>query len=375
MDVTNITVDDQIERMTFEKRGIFLKKPNDALMPICPVWTSSDSKPEFSGKEVEVQAFVTGFTDFITENGSFNTIVRSGNADIFDTFAMQRAIEYKWETYGLLVQNITTTIYILMVALFVLAVAFEIEGGHGQGKTIGFLVLASFLSLFIVMKELRDWDGDKNYFKKWANISDFAVVILIWVLAIWSIILFYLDLKDDLDSVMRKLCIALTVFLMLLNLLMYLSCYSFIGATLFIFYEVVHDFMPIFVIMLLCLCAYIMALRVILSGTPQVIENDGDFYLGEIDENYIVSAFEANTGSLNWKHYSSMFNTAFKFGFMADTDYTVPYGQQEGRHVALGVLTQILFYLYAITSNIILLNLLIAVMGDTFDRVKEMEHV
>ncbi len=80
----------------------------------------------------------------------------------------------------------------------------------------------------------------------------------------------------------------------------------------------------IFVIMMLCLklSAYIMVLRVILSGNPLVFEKDGEFYLGEIDENInIVSTFEANTGSLYWQHYSSMFNTLFKFSFMADTDY------------------------------------------------------
>jgi hypothetical protein len=67
---------------------------------------------------VEVEAYITGCARFITLNGSFKTIARSENPIFFKTIAMQRAIEYKWETYGLKMHILNTTILCIMLFFF-----------------------------------------------------------------------------------------------------------------------------------------------------------------------------------------------------------------------------------------------------------------
>jgi len=194
---------------------------------------------------------------------------------------------------------------------------------------------------------------------------DNLVILLVWILTVWSFV--SPDSSQDSarennqneEDVPKRMFIALTIFLMLLNLLIYLSCYSFIGAVLYIFMEVVIDFMPIFVVMGLFLIAYVVALRMVLYG-------------GESE----TDPFEADSSESDSFHFMRMINIAFNFGFIGtiDESYLEPYDETDRHRLPLNILSEVLYYMYAIVSNVILLNLLIAVMGDSFDRVKEVEQ-
>jgi hypothetical protein len=356
------TIDEGISRLHVES---YLKKPAQEFLPARPLWKRSDGH---SGKEVEVDAYITGCTDFITYNGSFKTLVRMGNPRIFETAAMRRAIEFKWETYGLYVQNATTLLYVAMVSFFISALYYEGDvSSDARTKHSALMSCSSLVSLFILWKEYRDWRGDTKYFTRWSNIMDNGVIALVWMLTAWSFVTLTsstpvaedaedpLSYSDD-EDVGKRLVIAASIFLMLLNFLVYLSCYSFIGAVLYIFVEVVVDFLPILVVMILFLVAYVIALRIVLAdGSSEIDPFEGDF-----------------TRNRHWSDYSHMVNIAFNFGFVGaiDESYLEPYDLEDGHRVPLHICAELLFYMYAIVSNVILLNLLIAVMGDSFDRVK-----
>jgi WD40 repeat protein len=361
MSVTSATVQEGTHRLFLQH---FLKKPSDHFCPTEPLWSKHDNQAA-GGQEVEIEAFVTGFHDFITSDGSFKAIVRSQNEALFETTAMKRGIEYKWETYGLFVQNVTTVLYSLMIMFFLMSLVFVTgEEESSKRKHSFFMGCSSVASLFIVWKEMRDFNGDRRYWKRWVNVMDNMVIVLVWVLTLWSVLALDADLSNA-EKTTRRLCIAVTVFLALLNFLMYLSAYKFIGAVLFIFQEVVVDFMPILTVMLLFLGAYVIALRMVLAGG-----SDSDEYGGE------TSPFDAGSGDLQWNDFSRMVNIAFNFGFMGSLDqvYLEAYNPDiYQERVILNMFSQLLFYVYAVVSNIILLNLLIAVMSDSYDRVKEVE--
>jgi hypothetical protein len=361
--VRDQTVDDKVTRMTMD---IILKKPCDDFLPVAPLWTQEDEQPD--GREVEVESFITGYKDFITRNGSFKTIVRSENADIFETTAMKRAIEYKWETYGLHIHNFMVCWYCLMVLLFLASLVFT-----GGIEPAVIMTSSSVVSIIIAYKEYCEYHDDKhNYLKDKGNLLDLLVILFIYLLTFWA---WYDWLADGeggvLIGLVKRLVISLQIGLCLLNLLLYLSSYELIGATYSMIGQVLTDFMPIFIVMILSICAYAIILRTLLLGP------DPD---GESPYDDDTSPFEEP--SLHWTKVQNMVNIAFAFGFLgAYEDNQLQSTQEEAvgligtKGDVLNFFSWIFFVLYALFSNIILLNLLIAVMGDSYDRVKEREAV
>jgi WD40 repeat protein len=396
--VQDQTVDVDVTRLWLDTRSI-LKKSCDGFWPVGPLWCKTDELEEGGkNKHVEVESFITGYKDFITREGSFKTMVRSENAAIFETTAMQRAIEYKWETYGLRIYNWMFFVYTLMVAFFLISLVFaggkrkitesKVLGDDGlifaqaedDGSTRSLLSHAILMSCsaavsqVIAYKEYWEFvDGKWQYLQQKENILDITVIIFTWILTAWA----WYDYGTDghggvIIGLFRRLVISFQIGACLLNLLLYLSSYKLIGATYSMIVQVMHDFKPIFIVMVLSIFAYTIILRTLLLG-PEYPD-------GESPYNDDTSPFEEP--DLPWTKVPNLINIAFAFGFLGA--YEDPELRSTQEEVVGGVTTRggvlnffswVFFMLYALFSNIILLNLLIAVMADSYDHVKEREAV
>ena len=65
-----------------------------------------------------VEAYIIGFPNFLSFDGPFFDIVKSGNLDIFRTETMQVAIRYKWKTYGCWIYTVQSGMYALTTLMF-----------------------------------------------------------------------------------------------------------------------------------------------------------------------------------------------------------------------------------------------------------------
>jgi len=375
--VTSKTVQKDIKRMKLEA---ILTKPCDFVFPPRKLWTKKDAQEK--GKDVQVEAFITGFRNFISKDGSFATIVKSNHAGIFETKAMKRAIEYKWETYGFIIHSFYFFIYIVMMLLFLASITADIyrkmykeENDSSISEVEIMLGVSSLVSLITLRKEWKELINDPyNYLTSGGNVLDVFIVVLLWALTIW---VFYdvtlegglLNVGSPVAELIKRAAIAMEVFLMSINFLVYLSNYPFIGATISMVYQMGLNSSQILIVMVVGGVAYVFVLQVILLGTG--VEEEGED----------TSPFEAL--GLHWSKIWGYCNLAFRLGFLGDFETSELESTQVDRdldgHSTLGdglnFLSWIYFVIYGIISNVILLNLLIAVMSDSYDEIKESEKV
>lgn len=95
------SVDSSHIRLPLQDRGLLLCSQN-----VASPWNSKIENDIVDNEDVKsnvrrpVEAHIMGFPGFISSDGPFFSVVKSGHLEIFDTDAMRMAIRYKWETYG-----------------------------------------------------------------------------------------------------------------------------------------------------------------------------------------------------------------------------------------------------------------------------------
>ena len=210
-----------------------------------------------------------------------------------------------------------------------------------------------------------------SFFRSPKKMLDVAVLVLAWFVSVWRIVTRMISFHGPNHYLIDRAAKSLTVVLMLCNILLALSSYTIIGATITLIYQVVKDFTPTFCIMLLFAVAYTYAMRIILRPREDFsVADDADFA-----EKYAIlniSPFEESDFV-----FLDGFQVAFTFGFLGelDGDAIISHLVDGTEKDVINNFATITFYLYAMISNVILLNLLIAIMSDSYDRVKGHEAV
>jgi len=221
-------------------------------------------------------------------------------------------------------------------------------------------------SLVIFAKETRVFFYTKasSYCRSPKKIVEALSMILLWILWAYN----YLEHHDyysgslyrDESLLAARFFKGLAIVVMLINLLMYLSSFTIIGATIDMIRQVAQDFSPIFLVMVLLTIAFTFAMRVILyTQFRDDMEYDRE------------SIFE---------HEEFLFlnglKVAYSFGFLGefteDLQSSAPKGFERN---VISAYSDVAFYTYSLISNVVLLNLLIAIIGDSYNHVKGNEAV
>jgi hypothetical protein len=358
------TLLDGAKRMSLNTHTI-LAKPCEDFLPFGPLWSKKDEQQ--GGKDVEVESFAAGYKDFITSKGSFRALVRSGNVDIIKTEAMQVAIHYKWKTYGWRMHTIATAITLAMGLAFLGALVFQ-DGTSTTGRKTHFSMMSgsTFLSLFLAKREFEESKGSsfRRYFKNARNLVDLSVIGCIWMLTALS--LHVLVTHDDGEvtsegiSLVQKPGSAICVLLLLAEALACLGSYTFFGENTRLIYAVTVDSASFLSVMFLFMGAYGVVLRVLLHSSDPDAGGGG-------------SPFESQ--SSHWTQWADMFSILFSFLFLGDFESSDLESTSPNRRekTVLNLYSKLFFYGYGLIYLIVLLNLLIAIMGDSYDRVKDDE--
>ena len=67
---------------------------------------------------VPAAAFILGFPHFLAYDGPFHQIVKKGSLSVFETEVMQRAIKFKWQTYGAVLYTVQSFTYLSITVIF-----------------------------------------------------------------------------------------------------------------------------------------------------------------------------------------------------------------------------------------------------------------
>lgn len=332
-----------------------------------------------------VEAHVTGCLNLITFEGSFKALVRSGNVKIFETEAMNRAIEYKWQTYGFRCHTFTTVGTMMMVLFFLVALYFG--GTDSEWDRIAHAIcmgLSSMVSFYLLKKEFEERQADKQHYWNSRNVLDLVCLLNVWVLTALSLVVLFTHndgeiTREGVDLVQRPLN-AICVLLMLAEMLACLGSYTVFGENTRLIYKVTSDSLSFLMIMFVFLFAYACILRALLySGHVEegIRSDDIDDRADLFRKDGFVSPFEQNGD--HWTRYLQMFSFLFNFLFLGSWDdkfleSTINPGHQSNlQRDLMNMYSKLFFYVYGLFYLIVLLNLLIAIMGDSYDRVKDDE--
>jgi hypothetical protein len=304
----------------------------DSLIPDPSFWAKVKSDP--NGYEIETEAYSFGYANFITLGGTFDSIVRrtgrSGNLQVFESEAMKFAIQYKWELYGEQSQTCFTSLFVVMCVTF----GFTEIGGSGCA------VVSSFCGILLMVRELLEVQGSyARYLSGPWNLFDFVVLLNVFILNVHGMCYHTTEISSAVD-VSR----AFTYLIMGIDMLNYLRPYSNYGAFISMIEQIFLDAVPFIVVMLIFLLAvfsaYLSITRVERPSPMGALYIIAQLTFGG---GYDVEDFETTDDAID----GNIRNSALKF--------------------------LVIFYLFI--NIVILLNLLIAIMGDSYAKVREKDVV
>jgi hypothetical protein len=306
----------------------------DSLIPSPSFWATLKSDPD--GFHIETEAYSLGYANFITLGGTFDSIVRrtgrSGNLQVFESEVMKFAIQYKWELYGEQSQTFFTSLFVVMCLTF----GFTEIGDY----SIGCAVVSSVCGILLMVRELLEVQGSyARYVNGPWNLFDLVVLLNVFILNVHGIWYHTKEISSVVD--VYRAC---TYLIMAWDMLNYLRPYSNYGAFISMIEQIFIDMVPFIVVMLIFLLA-------VFSAYFTITRVERPSPMGAL---YIVAQL------------------TFGGGYEAEDFETVD-DVSDGniRNCALKFL--LIFYLFI--NIVILLNLLIAIMGDSYDKVRENDIV
>ena len=343
-------------------------------------------------KTVEVDTLLVGFPYFIALDGPFEEITQSENYDAFNTEAMHLTIKFKWQKYGFNISNLQLFLYLLVVILFSLAMAgmvfsewdrmdrvFGIDSGdvdisefvnvstkyntkkHKATRDFDnlLLILSMVICLTFWAQELREVYNERLAyffsFWNWMDLTTYALVVFSTFDHIFAI-----------PGYENRILYGWALIFLWFNILSFLRPYSWSGPLIRMIVQIVRDMRMFVLVMILLLLGFVGAFVVLQPHNSEVRGLKAFFLvfnmmLGEFDmENF-------NSRTLRFTKVTMVGNTS-------DTELDT-YTISEVRNIHQTFATQMAFVLYMSLVVIILLNLLIAIMGHSYDEIREREIV
>lgn len=266
-----------------------------------------------------VSSFRMNFSLGSSEGLKFlESLCNCSNNDAFKTQIVQYMVLYKWEQvkYYIFLHNL---VYLLFAISSLYYVAFTVDFSYFWHFFI--FIINSFLLVY-------EWlQMSKSYLSNLWNILDIFRIIIVYLFLVAKYYFFYPEKHFDNITEKRayQLTLVLVVGLTLLRGLSFFECYQKTRSMIKIFVDIIKDSVP-FLLVLSCTT---------LAFT---------FIFMIIDDNLDFGASLTNTYCIN-------------FGGFETDNY--------------GVFQLIVFHLATLINPLLMLNLLVSIMNETFSRLKE----
>jgi hypothetical protein len=304
------------------------------------LWTADDKQK--GGKEVSVTPYLVGFPGFLSQDGPFDAIVRSVNLNAFETDAMKYAVDYKWKTYG---RNVQLFIVILYLTLFVIFTIGQLAHLSGN-EYLSWLLVASVLSgVFLVEEVAQVYSDPVNYVSSGWNVID--------ICAYFMVILSTILRASVENNAVIPVVSGWTFIVLSVNFLNFLRPFDYFGSLIRMITQIFSDMKNFIVLQVIFLFGFTMCFMVMLANS-EAFQGSMAFLTG----------YEMMLGDWDMGNFEAMTMKKINATTVAEVPDPVTTG--------FAILA---FCLYMFLVPIVTMNLLIAIMGDSYDRVRDNEAV
>jgi len=327
-------------------------------------WSDDADEIPVGSTGVEVTVHVAGMCGLLALDGPFNAITRTQNLKAFETRAMAAAVEYKWRVYGRWYHLGQLLLFLAGLALFSGAQISIVLGKFGlrmwgeaypqqvhTGSTASGLMAAALIAITVQMADelaqMVALVADEGLVSGLllhlsASLTVLKLLCHVLMLSAAATVVSAGESDDPLPVQVAALCgcadVAATF-----NLLSLLRPHRLFGPLIRMVLEIFRDIYPFLVLLAICIVGFALAFTIMLPDQPRF-----QFPMG------LLTSYEMMLGA--W-----------------DLDQFADY--KPGGIDRLAVLSVIAFVLYTGFVLIVAMNLLIAIMGDSYDRVRESQAV
>jgi hypothetical protein len=382
---------------------------------------------------VQCSSLVLAIPSLLSQDGLFHKLCDMETQDrlaIFELDVMKYVIDYKWNTYGFYIHALLTALYVLMLILFTACCqqfTDEVErsqiiieccaaaGCTSQNTTsipckskkcgeasfnctyttdlLSFpdnwsvpdesrvlMYAASIISFIFAFKELQEGmsSGLKAYFSSGWNFLDLITYTCVPVTAVYTT---YRGAKGAIDPEKQypmmqhefaNLVLSISAIWVWLNLTAFLRPYTITGPFVRMVIQVIIDMKAFMTLMIIYWFSFGLAFSTLLARNP--VWNGWAGY---------INVFQMIFGQLNQADYQtwtfdrgeSIYTDEYQHRNDKNKRLSVLLGNstEQGRHLgpklsyAVG---QVYFVFYMVMIGIVLLNLLIAIMGHAYDKIR-----
>lgn len=336
------------------------------------LWGDKDGLDERSGVQaVTVKSRVLIYRDFLSANGPFNSLVASRNLGVFSTEAVNWAVEYKWNKFGFASHTIDFSLYLVALICFIcgqLALVVQRNGARELGGdavpkdglvdvSTGLLyVTTTFCSMVLFVEVLQGASsrclsssgrdpkeseraahppyqvhGRMRYTVHPGILINVTIHAMLIVASIATI-------QHDSEPRGRSWvsCVSgWAAILATLNVFTFLRPYKWSGPLCRMLIEIIKDIRPFLVFLLIVLVGFSTGFAVMMPGTTA-------FNVPVV----FLASFEMMIGNYDTEYFAS-----------------------SGDDPTLTTAAVLAFVLYMLFVLIIMLNLLIAIMSSSYERV------
>lgn len=301
----------------------------------------------------------------IGEDGLLHDMVkRELEWDALNAYNLQAIIEYKWNHYGkryLVIDMILHLILLTFFTVYCILMGYVKNENSSLNRSLQNVLLSpswviSVLNLYTEIVQflwIIHYCRKKTKGKHWAKTiyeifyewaysrwNIFELIMYVCIIFIIPCLEWHYISKGHITGTVMQAMIAITACLVWWKLLYYLFPFENTGPQVIMIFEVLSDIRIFLFIVVLILLGFSTMFFSLFSDTDHT--------------------------NFNEYHYSLV------------TTYTMMLGEFDQDKITgtqLSPLITILFMLYMFIMTIVLLNLLIAIMGDSFDRIKKREEV
>jgi len=309
--------------------------------------------------EVAVKARVIGVPHFAsTQNPDERSLLKEfyecGHQAIFGTKIMQALLDYKWRAYGGWRYRFSFFVYIIYVVMFtfcmesfpyigpvVLDTGVNIQGVNTVGNFVTHLILGAWTLMYLLF-ELKTIYEQKLDFYFGGNAAFFNV----FELATFIFVLAGLYLHEKESILEANLSMSFAAVLAYGNVFMRTRCFEATGPFISMVKKIITDMWTFMLLLLVTLIAFAQAYYIIMNKTQPPREEDVT-YKSLSDWLFVTYLMMLGEFAITLEFFDT--GTATDYAWFAT----------------------FLFILFSVICIIIELNLLIAIMGGSYNHVQE----
>jgi len=305
------------------------------------------------------------------ERNPLELALKSNNIEVFDSLAIQAIIRHKLDSYGKKI--IYTELFFFILYLLSVIIHSILQANNNTNK-IYFNILTIIFSILFGIKELKQlfpddiWHKVKNN-NKYNNLNLYYKILFhifftpicfiigifyhytnIWnwldtIYIIGSIIAMHYDFNNDISK--SRSIISIVSILLWSKLLYYLRCFNHTASFITLLLEALKDMLPFLSVLSIIILAFTHACYIIFQPATFPYLSTSNTY--SIDE---------------YKNPLKAIITTYRMLF-GDFDYVM---FKDTEHY---IIANILFIGFTLIVIIVILNLLISLLGNTFERVQK----